>query len=169
MHNARLPAIATALAVLALSFGAFAPAAAADLANVANVANRLHGATAVPVLLPRTLPNGLLGGAGNRLRFDDASRTAYDVSIVAGRSCADPSCRLGFMRGMRAPDRPLVGRAVTLPGGGRAYYVLGSCNGACAPSTLAWNEGRYRYVLGIRGASINALRFAAASVARYRP
>jgi hypothetical protein len=62
-----------------------------------------------------------------------------------------------------------VGREVDIAGVGPAYYEAASCVGGCVPSTLAWDAGGYRYMLGLRGATLNALRFTAASVRRPGP
>jgi hypothetical protein len=96
-----------------------------------------------------------------------SSRSGYDVTFFEGKSCARPACRFGFMRGMPAPSQPPAGRSVSLPLGGTAYYVPGPCGAGCGPSTLTWTRAGSRYVLGLRGADVNALRFMASSLRRF--
>jgi hypothetical protein len=159
-------AVRVALATATLALIARGNAAAAGLANVPNAGARIHATTSLTVLLPNALPDSIVGGGGIRLIVTSASADAYDASIVAGRTCASVTCRLGFMRGMRAPAGRPAGEAVRFEGA-RAYFLAASCARGCNASTLTWTSGGVRYVLGIRGASLNALRFAAASTTRY--
>ncbi len=161
-------AVRAACAALAVLLNVTAaPASAAAIAGIANAATAVRRSASVPVYLPTTIPDSVLGGGVIRARVLASSRSAYDVTLYEGQSCTQAACRLGFMRGMPAPSRQPAGRVVTMLRGGTAYYVPGVCGAVCGPSTLTWTRAGTRYVLGLRGADANALRFMASSVRRF--
>jgi hypothetical protein len=158
---------AACAALVALLSVPAAPASAAAIDGIANAANAIRRSASVPVYLPTTMPDSVLGGGGVRASVLASSRSAYDVDFYEGKGCARPACRFGFMRGMPAPSLQPTGRVVALPRGGTAYYVPAACGAVCGPSTLTWTRAGTRYELGLRGADANALRFMASSVRRF--
>lgn len=159
--RAACAALAVALSVTTV------PASAAAIAGIANAATAVRRSASVPVYLPTTIPDSVLGGGVIRASVLPSGRSAYGVAFFQGKSCARPACRFGFMRGMPAPAQPPPGRPVALPRGGTAYFVPGTCGAGCGPSTLTWTRAGARYVLGLRGADANALRFMASSLRRF--
>jgi hypothetical protein len=155
---------ALALLLVCVSAGG---AAAAGIANVPGAAAAIRRTTAIPVLLPRALPDSVVGGGGLVLTVVSASTSSYEAAITTGRACTKPACRLGFVRGARAGATPLSGAVVRLGNGRTGYFVPPTCVAGCTMGTLTWRDGADRYELGLRGASLVELRVSAASIARY--
>ncbi len=142
-------------------------AAAAGIANVPGTETAIRRATTIPVLLPRALPDSIVGGGGLRLTVLSANATSYEAAITTGSGCTRPACRLGFVRGARGAGGRVTGESVRLGNGRRGFFERATCPSGCTMSTLAWQDGAYRYELGLRGASLVELRSSAASIERY--
>jgi hypothetical protein len=153
--------------VLLLLYGTAGGATAAGIAGVPGTATAIRRTTAIPVLLPRALPDSVVGGGGLLLTVVTANATSYEAAITTGHGCTRPACRLGFVRGERATAGRVPGDLVRLGNGRTGYFERATCTSGCTMSTLAWQNGTYRYELGLRGASLTELRSSAASIERY--
>ena len=78
---------------------------------------------------------------------DRVSRDRYLIRI--GQNCERSYCPYGIISGTRISKRtrPLRGKVVELAGGIKGRLIDGSVN--LKNSTIAWNQGRYRYVISI--------------------
>ena len=169
MNNVRLPlrmTVAIAAIVLSLPFLP-APARAAGIAGIAGVGAAIGRRGGPPAYLPTSIPDNVVGGGGVRASLVSSDASSFVVAFSQGRKCARPACRFGFMRASADAGALPTGLAVKLPGGRSATFARGACDAGCAASTLTWTAGGMRYVLGLRGAGENALRFMAASVRRF--
>ena len=100
-----------------------------------------HG-TAVPVLLPRTLP---LGGRYRLYASGSATRGSYLLSLQAAPNCRGANaCFVATFegrRGGRLPGKPNV----RLAAGDPAIFHLFSCGASCSPTSFWFTHGDVLY------------------------
>lgn len=123
-------------------------------AAFARVTDTVRAATRVPLRLPRIA----LGNATDdsvRVTVLAATPEQYDLVIGDGsvKYCTGGVyCRLGEVTGeRRRPNTPLPpGRRVTLSGGRRGVFTPATCGANCSDSQITWDEGPYRYAVGLK-------------------
>ncbi len=164
----RLPPAALPTLVAALFAATLAPltASAAALAGVATAASAAKRATAIPVLVPTGLPNDIVGGGVIWAALANATASGYEIAISQRKGCTSPGCRFGFIRGSRRSSAAIDGRPVRFAGT-TAYFTPSVCANICTAATLTWTNAGGRYVLGLRGAGLNALESTARTVKRF--
>jgi hypothetical protein len=163
LHPATLPWLVAALYAASL---APLPASAAAIAGVATSASAAKRAAKIPVLVPTGLPNDIVGGGVVWAALARASASGYEIAISQRKGCTSPGCRFGFMSGTRTSSTAVDGRPVRFAGIS-AYFTPSVCDSACTSATLTWTTPSGRYVLGIRGAGLNALESTARTVRRF--
>jgi hypothetical protein len=163
LHSVALPTFVAAL--VAATF-APPPASAAALAGVAISASAAKRATTIPVLVPTGLPNDIVGGGVIWAALANATASGYEIAISQRKGCTAPGCRFGFIRGSRPSSAAIDGRLVRFAGT-NAYFTPSVCANNCTAATLTWTNAGGRYVLGLRGAGLNALESTARTVRRF--
>ena len=124
--------LAAATAATALAAGP-APRNVDLLRTFAPRLAKVKAATAVPILLPRTLP---LGGRYKLYASGSGNRTSYVLSLEGAPNCLGANAcfvaTFAGKRGGRLPGRPNV----RLSSGDPAVFRLFSCGGSCSPSSF---------------------------------
>ena len=119
--------------------------------------------SAVPVLVPGTLPADDLHGLRAELR--SAGRDGYTIELDYAADCnGATACYLGRISGERSNGSKPPGSKVALSGGTTGYFVLGPCGASCSDSTMTFDRGGYRYVFAEKGASRDSLAQWASSI-----
>jgi len=82
-------------------------------------------------------------------------QTGYEVVLGATPDCQGQHvCSYGFLLGTTGPVSDFVsdrkGIAVTLHNGIRGTFYDMLCGAYCGESLIAWNEGRYHYIIGLK-------------------
>jgi hypothetical protein len=163
LHPAALASLAAALYAASL---APLPASAAAIAGIATSASAAKRAAKIPVLAPTGLPNDVVGGGVIWAALARASASGYEIAISQRKGCTSPGCRFGFMSGSRTSSAAVDGRPVRFAGIS-AYFAPSVCDSVCTAATLTWTTPGGRYVLGLRGAGLNALESTARTVKRF--
>jgi hypothetical protein len=163
LHSVALPTFVAALVAATL---APPPASAAALAGVAASASAAKRATNIPVLVPTGLPNDIVGGGVIWAALVNATASGYEIAISQRKGCTSAGCRFGFILGSRQSNAAIGGRPVRFAGT-NAYFAPSVCANTCTAATLTWTTRGGRYVLGLRGAGLNALESTARTVRRF--
>lgn len=107
----------------------------------------------LPTYFPRVNPKKEL-----HAKITIADDTGYEVILAFRPDCEGQYfCRYGTLIGTtRRFDEidDLKGRervAVSLQNGRAGYYYEAVCEGRCNDSLVAWTEGKYQYVVGLKG------------------
>lgn len=110
----------------------------------------------MPLRLPTYFP-GVQADTKLYATVVSANATGYEVILGFESDCeGQNNCRYGTLIGTTLPlDQleELQGRkrsVVTLERGIRGYYYDSVCHAYCSDSLVAWTEGRYHYVLGLK-------------------
>ena len=110
-----------------------------------------HGTT-VPILLPSNL--SAYAGTPLYASIEQVTSSSYSINIDGEPTCRGATaCNFCYVTGSRITSThvPLLGTAITLSNGTKAYYVGTKCYASCGMSTVTWRTGRYQYSLGIKG------------------
>lgn len=123
-------------------------------AAFARVTDSVRAATRVPLRVPR-LAFGDAADDSVRITILAAAPEQYDLVIGDGSvdyCTGGVYCRVGEVTGerLRAGVAPPAGRQVTLPGGRHGVFTAATCGANCSDSRITWDEGPYRYVLGLK-------------------
>lgn len=123
-------------------------------AAFARVIDTLRATTRVPLRVPR-LAWGDASDDSVRITVLAATPEQYDL-VIGDNSVAYCTggvyCRLGEITGERVrPNIALpAGRRVALPGGRTGVFTPATCGANCSDSQITWDEGPYRYVVGLK-------------------
>lgn len=123
-------------------------------AAFARVTDTLRATTGVPLRFPRVA----VGDAtDDSVRITVLAATPQHYDLVIGDNNVDYCtggvyCRLGEITGERVRyNTPLPsGRRVVLSGGRRGVFTPATCGANCSDSQITWDEGPYRYVVGLK-------------------
>lgn len=137
----------------------------------ARVVDTVRAITRVPLRLPLT-------GWGDG--YDDSTRvTVSDVTpdryeLILGNSPAEDCdggtwCRIGTVTGERrhGPTPLPHGRAVTVRGRYRGVFTDATCGANCSDSKVTWDDGPYRYSVGLKAGRLDRVQRMAESVAPF--
>jgi hypothetical protein len=115
----------------------------------------LRNKTTVPIRFPTRFP----GADTDSLYMTVVSADADGYEIVLG---VDPgceggnACRYGTLIGTTLPYRRIEGlkdkhaTPLTLSGGVKGYFYNAKCTVFCTDSYVAWSDGRFHYVVGLK-------------------
>lgn len=121
----------------------------------ADVIEKLRNKTTVPLRFPTRFP----GGDADRLYMTVVSADSDGYEIILG---VDPgceggnACRYGTLIGTTRPFHQLDSlkdkhaNPLTLSGGVKGYFYNAKCTVFCSDSYVAWSDGRFHYVVGIK-------------------
>jgi hypothetical protein len=116
----------------------------------------LQSKTPVPPRLPTYFPR-IVAKKELYVKIDTADETGYKVYMGLVEDCDGQSaCRFGTLIGTTLPfDQisDLEGRKsvpVRLQNGINGFYYESQCQASCNDSMVAWTEGKYQYVLGLK-------------------
>jgi hypothetical protein len=119
----------------------------------------LKTTTKVPLRLPSYLATDEYTPALYAI-LESATPSEYQIQLAFKETCtAGNVCHYGRLSGratQSSDDQP-KGRREQLAKGITGYFVDATCDAACSDSTLTWNEGGYRYVVGLKGERAEAL------------
>ena len=90
-----------------------------------------------------------------------ASPARYELQLAFTPDCTGGNaCRYGIVSGraVRRSSKSLRGKPVKLAQGVTGYFVDAKCGANCSDSTLSWQQGGYRYTVGIKAADVEMLR-----------
>ena len=120
--------------------------------------------SAVPVLLPGSLPAADLEGLRAELRSANGNGYAIDLDYAADCNGAT-ACYLGQITGKPSNGSKLSGTPVALSNGTTGYFVLGPCGASCSDSTITFDSNGSRYVFAEKGATLDSLKKWTVSIA----
>ena len=92
--------------------------------------------------------------------IESALPSAYKIQLAFTRDCIGSVCHYGRISGRvikQGEGRPR-GAKVVLATGRVGYFVRGSCTSRCLDSTVTWDEGAYRYTVGLKSGTLPALK-----------
>jgi hypothetical protein len=119
----------------------------------------LHQKTRVPLRLPTYF--GTEDGITIFATVSASTPSRYVVALDLLRDCHQATvCRLGEVSGeVRGPRASrLRGTRLKLDHELVGYFVDVTCGASCGDSVLSWDEGRYRYSVGIKAEKVAQLR-----------
>lgn len=90
-----------------------------------------------------------------------ATPTRYRLQLAFTPDCTGGNaCRYGMVSGQAVGRKAkrMRGKAVKLAKGITGYFIDAECGANCSDSTLSWQQGGYRYMVGIKAASLEILR-----------
>lgn len=129
----------------------YSPALAAAFARVTDT---LRATTRVPLRFPRVAVGDM---TDDSVRITVLAATPEQYDLVIGDNSVEYCtggvyCRLGEITGERVgPNTPIpTGRRVVLPGGRYGVFTPATCGANCSDSQVTWDEGPYRYVVGLK-------------------
>jgi hypothetical protein len=121
--------------------------------------------THVPAYLPVVFPEA--GKTRLYATLQGAKAGHYQVNIDYTADChgAD-ACHYGDLDGRSLPAGKAKpsGTRVDLGHHVTAYFVTGGCGASCAESTITWDAGSYRYVVGAKISHADLVAFAKSAV-----
>lgn len=140
----------------------------ADGAIFKRVSPLLRQKTRVPLRLPTYLATE---GETYPLSaiIEVAATGRYELQLAFTPDCSGgTACRYGVVSGQAVGRNAgrMRGRTVKLARGIVGYFIDAECAANCSDSTLSWQEGGYRYTVGIKAASVGVLRKVANSAIR---
>ncbi len=131
----------------------------------------IEQASEVPVRLPDTIPPLAESYFAS---ISDAQKERYSVSLDFVEDCYGVrACSFGQVTGEEAPTQsiesesrlapgfepvaqsPNPQQTVTLAKGIQGYFIPYVCGANCSDSKVVWEEGGYRYSVGIKGGSLD--------------
>ncbi|MEB3308856.1 MAG: hypothetical protein VKJ02_01335 [Snowella sp.] len=118
----------------------------------------LKAKTRVPLRLPSYIPD-----ADDSLPLyaviETANSSSYSLILGYTPDCGGGNaCRLGSLSGeFIKKKQPLTGKRVKLMHNRTGYFTEATCGANCSDSTLTWQEGNYRYTVGIKVGDIQSL------------
>lgn len=134
----------------------------------ARVLDTVRATTRVPLRLPRV-------GWGDG--YDDSTRITVSESVpnryelILGNTLDEDCdggtwCRIGTVTGerLRRPNPLPAGQPLTGPDGYRAVFTSATCGANCSDATVTWDEGAYRYTVGLKAGRLARVERMAASV-----
>ena len=90
-----------------------------------------------------------------------AAPKRYELQLAFTPDCTGGNaCRYGLVSGQAVGRKAkrMRGKAVKLARGITGYFIDAECGANCSDSTLSWQEGGYRYTVGIKAANVETLR-----------
>jgi hypothetical protein len=85
----------------------------------------------------------------------------YELQLAFTPDCTGGNvCRYGMVSGevIAFGENRARGKPAKLARGITGYFVDAKCGANCSDSTLTWQQGGYRYVVGIKAANLDTLR-----------
>lgn len=115
--------------------------------------------TKVPLRFPSYIPD-----ADDSLPLyaviETANSSSYSLILGYTPDCGGGNaCRLGSLSGelIKNKKQRLTGKRVKLTQNRIGYFTDATCGANCSDSTLTWQEGNYRYTVGIKVGDIKSL------------
>ena len=146
--------------------GAPAGRSAQFAARVAQAADSVRAGSHVPVRVPLIM----YGGADDSTEYavpTEVEPDRYEIVFGGDPHCeGGNACRSGSVQGWRRPRGARLPRGpkVALPGGRQGVFTEARCQSVCPDSYVTWDEGPYRYRVGVKAGRIADLRQVAATV-----
>lgn len=100
---------------------------------------------------------------------EEANPARFVLLLAFSPNCNGANvCRYGIVSGraVGAKAKRPTGREVRLARGIAGYFVDATCEAYCSDSTLTWDQGGYRYTVGIKAAKAEKLMKVANSAIR---
>ena len=125
----------------------------------------LKAKTKVPLRLPVYLATE---NESNQLYaiIESASPSEYEIQLAFTQNCSGGNvCHYGMVSGRAVGpkgSRP-KGKEVSLTNGLSGYFIDATCGAVCSDSTLTWDEGGFRYTVGLKAEKVETLKKAAES------
>jgi len=98
--------------------------------------------------------------------IESVSTKAYEIQLAFTQDCSGGNaCHFGIVSGRAIGvrgKRP-KGETVSLSNGLTGYFVDATCGAVCSDSTLTWDEGAFRYTVGLKAEQIHTLKKVAES------
>lgn len=134
--------------------------------RVAAVADRVRARSDVPVRLPLVFYAGL-DDDSLYVVLTEVGRGHYEGVFASRPECeGGNSCRDGSFEGRRLTHstRPPRGPSVVLAGGQRGTFTPARCATFCSDAFVTWDEGAYRFRLGMKAGRLEDLQRVASAV-----
>jgi hypothetical protein len=121
--------------------------------------------TRVPLKLPHYLATE---NESNELYaiIDSASPTSYEIQLAFTPDCSGGNvCHYGVVsaRAIKAGEVSPKGTRVSLANGLTGYFFDSTCDAVCSDSTLTWDQGGYRYTVGLKAEKLETMKRVAES------
>jgi hypothetical protein len=98
--------------------------------------------------------------------IESASARSYEIQLAFTQDCSRGNvCHFGIVSGRDIgvnEDQP-KGETVSLANGLTGYFVDATCGAVCSDSTLTWDEGGFRYTVGLKAEKLHTLKKVAES------
>lgn len=141
-----------------------------DSSNIQSVVAK---ETRVPVLYPSVVSPNVPKVYPS---INNTNPDGYDLALNLSSDCQGVSaCRIGVMKGLirdgvkfdqvyknpSAPNykpiskSPNISRSVELNGGVPGQFIPYVCGANCTTSKIVWDQGNYRYVVGLAGMTVD--------------
>ncbi len=115
--------------------------------------------TKVPLRLPSDIPD-VDDSLPLYAVIETANSSSYSLILGYTPDCGGGNaCRLGSLSGEAIGNKrqPLTGKRVKLTQNRTGYFIEATCGANCSDSILTWQEGNYRYTVGIKAGDLKSL------------
>jgi hypothetical protein len=131
----------------------------------APILQSLQAKTKVPLRLPGYLATENETHALYAI-VESASVLGYEIQLAFSEDCSGGNvCHYGIVSGRAIGtkvNRP-KGEKVPLANGLTGYFVDATCGATCSDSTLTWDQGGFRYTVGLKAEKLDTVKKVAES------